>query len=100
MGGFQHAFLSAGCKHFDRARTTAYTDGMEVKLSPELQAKLDSIAARQGRDSASTDGKCSSTTKSPLEWKSSSPKNNAAANASPLDHRGRERPGKHCRLRL
>jgi RHH-type rel operon transcriptional repressor/antitoxin RelB len=26
---------------------------MEVKLSPELQAKLDSIAAQQGRDSAS-----------------------------------------------
>jgi len=26
---------------------------MEVKLSPELQAKLDSLAAQQGRDSAS-----------------------------------------------
>jgi predicted transcriptional regulator len=26
---------------------------MEVKLPPELQAKLDSIAAQQGRDSAS-----------------------------------------------
>jgi predicted transcriptional regulator len=26
---------------------------MEVKLSPEVQAKLDSIAAQQGRDSAS-----------------------------------------------
>ena len=26
---------------------------MEVKLSPELQAKLDSMAAQQGRDSAS-----------------------------------------------
>jgi predicted transcriptional regulator len=26
---------------------------MEVKLSPELQAKLDTIAAQQGRDSAS-----------------------------------------------
>ena len=26
---------------------------MEVKLSPEVQAKLDSIAAKQGRDSAS-----------------------------------------------
>lgn len=26
---------------------------MEVKISPELQAKLDSIAAQQGRDSAS-----------------------------------------------
>jgi len=26
---------------------------VEVKLSPELQAKLDSMAAQQGRDSAS-----------------------------------------------
>jgi predicted transcriptional regulator len=26
---------------------------MEVKLSPELQAKLDNIAAQQGRDTAS-----------------------------------------------
>lgn len=70
---------------------------MEVKLSPELQAKLDSIAAQQGRDSASlvheavegligcdewfmrkwkkawrksSAGKCSRTMKSPLEWKS------------------------------
>ena len=34
-------------------RSTSYTDAMEVKLSPELQAKLDSIAAQQGRDSAS-----------------------------------------------
>ena len=33
--------------------STFYTVGMEVKLSPELQAKLDSIAAEQGRDSAS-----------------------------------------------
>jgi predicted transcriptional regulator len=40
-------------KHFDRPRTTFYTGGMEVKLSPKLQAKLDSIAAQQGRDSAS-----------------------------------------------
>jgi len=45
--GFHH------CKHFDRPRITFYTDGMEVKLSPELQAKRDSIAAQQGRDSAS-----------------------------------------------
>lgn len=44
---------SAGSKHFDRGRSTFYTDGMEVKLSPELQAKLDSVAAQQGRDSAS-----------------------------------------------
>ncbi len=43
-----------GCQtHFDRARATFYTDAMEVKLSPELQAKLDSMAAQQGRDSAS-----------------------------------------------
>jgi hypothetical protein len=35
------------CKHFDRARTTFYTGGMEVKLFPEMQAKLDSIAAQQ-----------------------------------------------------
>ncbi len=40
-------------KHFDRARTSFYTGRMEVKLSPELQAKLESIAAQQGRDSAS-----------------------------------------------
>ncbi len=40
-------------KRFDRARTSSYTDGMEVKLSPELQAKLENIAAQQGRDSAS-----------------------------------------------
>ena len=86
---------------------------MEVKLSPELQAKLDSIAAQQGRDSASLSmkrwsdwlvttsglcakwkkdwrrssaGKCSSTMNALLEWKSSSPKNNAAGNASPLIH--------------
>jgi len=77
---------------------------MEVKLFPELQAKLDSIAAQQGRESGSlvreaverlitrsglcakrkkawrrsSAGKCSGTKKSPLEWKSSSPKNNAA----------------------
>jgi predicted transcriptional regulator len=82
---------------------------MEVKLSPELQAKLDNIAAQQGRDAASlvheaverlmvtTSGssarckkawrrsiaaKRSSMTKLPPEWKSSSPRNNAAANAS------------------
>jgi predicted transcriptional regulator len=86
---------------------------MEVKLSPELQAKLESIAAQQGRDSASLvheaverligydewfmrkveEGlaqidaeKRLNTTKLPLGWKGSSPKNNAAANASPLDH--------------
>jgi predicted transcriptional regulator len=49
----ERTFLSAGCKHFDRGRSTFGTDGMEVKLSPELQAKLENIAAQQGRDSAS-----------------------------------------------
>jgi len=39
-------------KDFDRARTNSYTDGIEVKLSPQLQAKPESIAAQQGRDSA------------------------------------------------
>jgi predicted transcriptional regulator len=41
------------CKRFDRVWSRSYTGGMEVKLSPELQAKLDSMAAEQGRDSAS-----------------------------------------------
>lgn len=41
------------CEHFDSSWSSPYTDPMEVKLSPELQAKLDSIAAQQGRDSAS-----------------------------------------------
>jgi predicted transcriptional regulator len=45
--------LAARYKHFDRARSSFYTDGVEVKLSPELQARLESIAAQQGRDSAS-----------------------------------------------
>jgi len=31
----------------------AYTDAMEIELSPELQAKLDRIASQQGRDSKS-----------------------------------------------
>ena len=30
-----------------------YTHGMELKLSPELQAKLERVASQQGRDSAS-----------------------------------------------
>jgi predicted transcriptional regulator len=42
-----------GGKGFDRGRSAFYTGGMEVKLSPELQAKLDNMAAQQGRDSAS-----------------------------------------------
>ncbi len=40
-------------KPFDRARPCAYTDGMQINLSPELQAKLDRIATQQGRDSES-----------------------------------------------
>ena len=31
----------------------AYTEGMEIELSPELQAKLERIASEQGRDSKS-----------------------------------------------
>jgi predicted transcriptional regulator len=50
---FSECIPLAVSKCFDRARSTFYTGGMEVKLSPELQAKLDSIAAQQGRDSAS-----------------------------------------------
>jgi predicted transcriptional regulator len=38
---------------FEWLDSSSYTDLMEVKLSPELQAKLDTIAAQQGRDSAS-----------------------------------------------
>ncbi|HEV1993434.1 MAG TPA: hypothetical protein VGR03_03790 [Candidatus Acidoferrum sp.] len=34
-------------------RSSSYTDPMEVILSPGLQARLDSIAAQQGRNSAS-----------------------------------------------
>jgi predicted transcriptional regulator len=30
-----------------------YTGGMEIELSPELQAKLERIASEQGRDSKS-----------------------------------------------
>src|SRR5260370_18101325 len=48
----------------------------------------------------STAEKCLNTMKLQLEWKSSSPKNNAVANASPLDHRCRKGPGKHRRLHL
>ncbi len=40
-------------KGFDRIGTRAYTDGMKVNLTPELQAKLDRLAAQQGRDSES-----------------------------------------------
>ena len=44
---------AVGGKRFDRARRCAYTDGMEINLSPELQAKLDRIASQQGRNSES-----------------------------------------------
>ena len=37
-------------KRFDTTGPRTYTDVMEVKLSPELQAKLDRIASQQGRD--------------------------------------------------
>lgn len=40
-------------KGFDRIGARAYTDGMKVNLTPELQAKLDRLAAQQGRDSES-----------------------------------------------
>jgi predicted transcriptional regulator len=53
VGSMRQRKLNKRCKDFDMGRSTSYTDGMEVKLSPELQAKLDSIAAQQGRDSAS-----------------------------------------------
>jgi len=42
-----------GCKRFDRIGRCTYTDGMEINLSPELQAKLDRIALQQGRDTES-----------------------------------------------
>jgi predicted transcriptional regulator len=51
MGAAQQPVV--GGKRFDRARQRAYTDGMEINLSPELQAKLDRIASQQGRDSES-----------------------------------------------
>jgi len=53
VGSMRQRKLNKRCKDFDMGRSTSYTDAMEVKLSPELQAKLDSIAAQQGRDSAS-----------------------------------------------
>ena len=50
MGAKQQVTASA---RFDRTGLRAYTDGMEVKLSPELQAKLERLASQQGRDSQS-----------------------------------------------
>lgn len=38
---------------FDRIRHRAYTGHMKVNLTPELQAKLDQLAAQQGRDAES-----------------------------------------------
>jgi predicted transcriptional regulator len=37
-------------KRFDRTGLRTYTDAMEVKLSPELQARVERIASQQGRD--------------------------------------------------
>src|SRR5256884_5058155 len=51
MGAVQQPVVRG--KRFDRARRCAYTDGMEINLSPELQAKLDRIASQQGRDTES-----------------------------------------------
>src|SRR3989442_12908277 len=48
MGAVQQPVVRG--KRFDRARRCAYTDGMEINLSPELQAKLDRIPSQQGRD--------------------------------------------------
>ena len=42
-----------GGKRFDRTGRPTYTGGMEINLSPELQAKLDRIASQQGRDAES-----------------------------------------------
>ncbi len=47
----EHALKPA--KRFDRARCRRQTDSMVVRLSPELQAKLDRLAAQQGRDTES-----------------------------------------------
>lgn len=41
------------CAFFDRLVGSDYTGGMEVNLKPELQAKLDEVAAQQGRDAQS-----------------------------------------------
>ena len=38
---------------FDTAGNGEYTGGMDVNLTPELQAKLDKVAAQQGRDAQS-----------------------------------------------
>ena len=43
----------AGGDAVDLACEVEYTDRMEVKLTPELEAKLDGIAAQQGRDAQS-----------------------------------------------
>jgi predicted transcriptional regulator len=51
MGAVQQPVVRG--KRFERARRCAYTDGMEINLSPELQAKLDRIASQQGRDTES-----------------------------------------------
>jgi len=38
---------------FDRVYSGDYTGDMEIQLTPELQAKLDEVAAQQGRDAQS-----------------------------------------------
>jgi predicted transcriptional regulator len=49
------AYLSGVAKQqrWTEAGDGHYTDRMEVRLSPELQAKLDRMAAEQGRDAES-----------------------------------------------
>ncbi len=52
-GGNDVPFQFLCGKGFDRIGTRAYPDGMKVNLTPELQAKLDRLAAQQGRDTES-----------------------------------------------
>jgi predicted transcriptional regulator len=47
------SLVDAGSKCFDTAEPSQYTGKMNVRLSPELQAKLDRLAAEQGRDADS-----------------------------------------------
>lgn len=46
-------YVAGGDGGFDTARPTHYTRTMELDLSPELQAKLDEVAAQRGRDAKS-----------------------------------------------
>jgi predicted transcriptional regulator len=45
--------LTSPGKRFDRKGPVTYTARMELKLSNELQSKLERLAAQQGRDSQS-----------------------------------------------